>query len=123
MSSPFKVLLVEDIKIARLAVKSSVSSLNWQIDMAESGQEAILFCEKTSYDLVLMDIGLPDISGVEAAKVIKRNHPDVPIVALTAHFDDETKASAMAAGMDGFIQKPFTLDKARKLCLKHVATC
>ncbi len=115
MSSSLKVLLVEDMKIARLAVKSSMASLNWQVDTADNGQEAINSCANSDYDLVLMDLGLPDITGIEATKIIKKTNPDLPVVALTAHFDDQNKEAAFAAGMCGFIKKPLTLEKATEL--------
>lgn len=110
-----KVLLIEDQKIARLSIKSCIAPLHWQLEMAESGQEGIQLCAQNNYDMILMDLGLPDITGIEATRIIKAIHPDLPIVALTAHFDEENKIAAFAAGMSAFIQKPFTLEKAKEL--------
>ena len=118
MTRKLQVLLVEDTKIASLAVKSSVTSLNWQLDIVETGQEAVLCAQNTHYDLILMDLGLPDISGITATKMIKQHNPRIPIVALTAHGDDEHKTLAQQAGMCDFIQKPFTLDKIQRVLTK-----
>lgn len=109
------VLLVEDVLMVQYAVKTALSSLSWHIDVADTGKSAVALAEDHEYDLVLMDIGLPDISGIEATKMIRKQKPALPIIALTAHSDNEYWEAATAAGMDAYIQKPITVEKVMEI--------
>lgn len=103
------VLLVEDLGLAAKIAKYVLNSLNCEVDIASSGQEAIRKAQSGAHALVLMDLGLPDLSGVATTRAI-REFSDVPIYALTAHTDDGHKQEALNAGMNGFLIKP--LDEA-----------
>jgi two-component system response regulator NreC len=72
---------------------------------ADNAQDALTAVQKTKPDIVLMDIGLPDISGIEAARLIKERHPDVAIVALTIHEDKEYFFKMLDAGASGYVPK------------------
>jgi two-component system response regulator NreC len=72
---------------------------------AGSGREALAAVAETHPDIVLMDIGLPDITGIEAASEIKRRHPETAIVALTIHEDEAYFFKMLAAGASGYVPK------------------
>ena len=105
------ILIVEDNLIAAMAAKLAFKPFNCHIDMAESGAEAVAMVEKNGYDLILMDVGLPDFSGIEATQQIRalndRSKAQVPIVALTGHADNaEIHQDAIDAGMQEILIKP-----------------
>ena len=88
----------------------------YEYDRAKNGQEAVDMVEKNAYDIVLMDIKMPVIDGLEATKKIKENHPDLPVIALTANAFDSDRQLAFDAGCDDFLSKPVSSE----LCLKTI---
>ena len=79
-------------------------------------QEAVDLVDKGAYDMVLMDIKMPVMDGLEATKTIRERHPDLPIVALTANAFDSDRQLAMLAGCNDFLSKPVSSD----LCIKTI---
>ena len=72
---------------------------------AETGEEAIKFCRKTEPDVVLMDMDMPGMGGLEATKKILRYAPDVKIIVLTAHTEDPFPTKVMQIGAAGYLTK------------------
>jgi DNA-binding NarL/FixJ family response regulator len=107
MSDPLRVVLVEDHPIFREGLRALVvSSLGYEVvGEAEDGQRAIEICRECGPDLVLMDLSLPRMNGIEAADRIKEHCPRTIILALTVHLDDEYIAAAFQAGIDGYVLK------------------
>ena len=109
-----KILLVEDDKMNQF-VGRKVIEKKWQADLtiAETGEEALEYIRKTAYDLILMDLLLPGISGYEVTRKIRQgdtsniNSPSVPVIAFTADAFAETRQKAYEAGVDDFVSKPF----------------
>jgi two-component system, sensor histidine kinase len=118
-----KVLLVEDVSIARRAGAITLRELGFDADTAVNGQEAIDFAAQNQYTFILMDIGLPDMSGFEAAQTILQSKPDSKIIALTAHKTDIVQQQAKAAGMIGYILKPMTTDNLKEVESQFIAPC
>jgi two-component system aerobic respiration control sensor histidine kinase ArcB len=114
-------LIVEDNVIAARAVQASLNRLNCVSDIAETGMNALQMVEHNSYDLILMDIGLPDIDGIEATKRIRAlansAASQVPIVALTGHASRE---ESLAAGMQAMFSKPLSLPKLEAILQQYV---
>lgn len=110
-------LVVEDHPIAALAVKTLLEQQNCQIDIAENGELAIGKVKEKQYDFVVMDIGLPDLSGYEVTKIIRNlNLSSQPfIVGLTGHVEIKDQQQAAIFGMDDFLTKPLTQKMAAKL--------
>ena len=90
----------------------------YQYERAKNGQEAVELAEKGGFDIVLMDIKMPVMDGLEATKAIKEKFPDLPIVALTANAFDSDRQLAMEAGCNDFLSKPVSSD----LCLQTIKT-
>lgn len=115
-----RILLVEDNPVNQIIVSGILLQWGVSITSAENGIEAIDFIEKDSFDLVLMDIQMPKLDGVAAAKVIRRNLKDkTPIVAMTAYVTDEEKQRCLEAGMNEFISKPVDRDLLFSLLEKY----
>ena len=114
-----RVLVVEDNAMAAKIAQHILSKLHYQVDIAESGKKALELIEKHHYDLILMDIGLPDNDGGEVTRRIRlkqwKRNPSVPIVGLTAHIDAENKRRCIDAGMNSIYIKPLTPEKASEI--------
>lgn len=102
-----KLLLVDDHAVVRLGMRMLFDS-EPDIEIvaeAENAQDALKAVEEAEPDVILMDIGLPDISGIEATRMIKASYPDVAIVALTIHEDKEYFFKMLDAGASGYVPK------------------
>ncbi len=108
---PIKVLVVDD-NLANIKLsKALLSDFNVETSTACSGGEALSIAKTHSFDLIFMDIELPDINGFETTKLIRKSefqNKRVPIVALTAHDVSEEKTKLLLAGMDDVVGKPLT---------------
>lgn len=104
---PIKVLLVDDEMLIRSGLAILLDSYE-EIDIvgqAADGQEAIDFCEQETVDVILMDIRMPEVNGIEATKVIKDRHPEINILILTTFKDAEYISQAMKLGASGYLLK------------------
>jgi|GEM_PF-1170173 len=109
-----KILLAEDEKINQLGIKKFIQKQDWSVDIAENGYAVLDLLSKNHYDLILMDIQMPEADGIETTKIIRAsNHPysQIPIIALTAHALQEDKDNFIEAGMDDYISKPVEFDE------------
>ncbi|UGU14950.1 ATP-binding protein [Sinomicrobium kalidii] len=101
------VLLVEDNKINQIVTQKMLARKNISSEVANNGYEAIDMTKKKNYDLILMDIHMPGISGIKAAAEIRKFNKKVPIVALTAISLEENMDDLYSAGCNDIITKPF----------------
>ncbi len=110
------ILIVEDQPVAALVAKTVFSELGCNVNIAINGLNALTLIKQNPYDLILMDIGLPDIDGYEITKQIRLYEDDtlhkVPIVALTAHTDVENKERCLNVGMNAVLTKPLLKKQA-----------
>ena len=106
-SSPPRVLLVEDSETNRIVARAFLRTVNAVVDEAENGQVGVNLVRQNDYDLVLMDVSMPVMDGINATRAI-RKFSDVPIIGLSAHaFEDEIER-CLASGMDDYLTKPVT---------------
>jgi CheY-like chemotaxis protein len=110
-----RVLLAEDDSNIRKFFGIMLKRSNYHLDEAENGLKAIEMWEKGGYDLILMDIQMPRLNGIEATTIIREKErvqgSHTPIVAVTAHSSKEDEANCLAAGMDAFISKPIDFNR------------
>jgi len=105
-----KVLLVEDNLLNQILAKKVLSFWNWKVDLAENGLIAVEKAKQNEYDVILMDIQLPEMDGYEATRHIRKlpvPKCDTPIIAMTAHAIAGEAEKCRIAGMDDYISKPF----------------
>lgn len=112
------ILLVEDNKANQFVIRGLLKKYNFQIDISNNGLEALNALEENKYDIVLMDIQMPVMDGIEATKQIRdglkgKTSPQVPIIAITAHARDEDHERGIKAGMNDYVTKP--VNRARLL--------
>jgi DNA-binding response OmpR family regulator len=101
-----RILTVEDDERIRSAVKLALEDEGWQVDEAESGEQAIDIFHRSSPDVVLIDIMLPGIDGFELCRTLRRSS-DVPVVMVTARNDTHDVVAGLEAGADDYLTKPF----------------
>jgi len=105
---PLKILLTEDIALNQKVALHMLAAYSYQADIANNGEEAIEALKREHYDLVLMDVQMPVMDGLEATRQIRLDpHIDQPhIVAMTAHAMQGDREECLSAGMDDYIRKP-----------------
>ena len=109
----FRVLLAEDVKLNQMLTQKLLARSGYLIDIAENGIQAIEAMKNADYDVILMDVQMPEMDGIEATKQIRQlpgTKKFVPIIALTAQADVNTEDELRAAGMDDYISKPINFD-------------
>lgn len=110
---PVKILVVDDNQFNLLLVEKMLANWNSSIDSSNNGHTAILKSKETNYDIILMDLQMPDIDGFETVVKIRETNPynkTVPIIALTAHAIGDEKDKYKSSGMDDYLVKPFDED-------------
>lgn len=102
-----KVLVAEDeVELANVLVKI-LRKNNYSVDVACDGEEALLKFEQGSYDVVLLDVMMPKIDGIEVLKIIRKNDTHTPILMLTAKTEIEDKVLGLDSGANDYLGKPF----------------
>jgi len=123
-SAEKKILIAEDDRLNQEVIESMLNSLGYEIEIAKNGREAVEKWETTPYEMILMDIKMPVLNGIDAAKIIREHEKETdshtPIVALTAQIFESTKKACQAAGIDAFLPKPLKVDDLQK-CLDQYA--
>ena len=99
-----QILYVEDDQISREVISMFLKD-KFKVELATDSSEAITKIEQIRFDVILMDIHLPDLSGIEATKVIKETSPEIAIVALTINEDEEYFFKMLEAGASGYVPK------------------
>lgn len=110
---PLKIAVAEDNPVNQLVIKKFLKKLGYaEISIYENGYEIQEACSEVEYDIVLMDMEMPVMSGIEATQEIRQNTPDGPfITAMTANAMEEDKNRCLAAGMNSFVAKPIRINE------------
>lgn len=123
--SSLRVLLVEDNPVNRLLATMLLEKRGHRVAVAGNGREALDALENESYDLVFMDVQMPEMDGIEATLAIrekeKMNGNHQPIIALTAHAMKGDRERCLQAGMDGYLSKPIRPQELDEILEKYVA--
>ena len=107
-----KVLIAEDEESNFLFLEAALSETNINVIHAKNGQEALELINKhTDIDLVLMDLKMPLLSGYEAAREIRTDFPDIPVIAQTAYAMETEKSDLLENGCDDIITKPIQINE------------
>jgi signal transduction histidine kinase/ActR/RegA family two-component response regulator len=115
---PLHILLVEDELINRTLAVSVLEREGWVVEVAENGMQALHLLTNTAFDLILMDIQMPELNGYETTRAIRNKEhgtkQHIPIIAMTAYAVRGDREKCLAAGMDGYISKPVRPDRLRE---------
>jgi len=108
------ILIVDDEKNIRLTLSRSLEVLGVETDSAEDGKEALVKLREKEFGLILLDIRMPGVDGMEVLRQVRENRPDIRIIVLTAYGTIELAVEAMKLGAVDFIQKPFVPEQIRE---------
>lgn len=112
-TEPISVLVVDDHEVVRhgLAIFLHAFEDLSLAGEASNGLEAVRMCDELSPDVILMDILMPEMDGITATRIIKQNHPDIQVIALTSFKDENMAQAAALAGAIDCIRKDASIDK------------
>jgi CheY-like chemotaxis protein len=119
-SQGLRVLLVEDHPINQKLAISLIERAGHRVTLAKNGEEGLQAAMQHAFDLVLMDMQMPVMDGLEATRAIRayeasQDKPRIPIVAMTANAMPSDRKACADAGMDGFLSKPFKANELRAM--------
>lgn len=108
-----KILLLEDDYSYRSSIKDYLTSLNFEVEDFENGQDALDAILKNYYDLLLLDVRVPKLSGYEIVKIVRENDIEVPIILVTSLTDIDDLSTGYEIGCNDYIRKPFILKELK----------
>ncbi len=114
------ILIVDDEKNIRLTLSQALETLGAQIDTAANGEEALAKLKEKTFGLILLDIRMPGMDGMEVLRRVREVRPDIRVIMITAYGTVESAVEAMKLGAVDFLQKPFDPDEVRELVLRVV---
>ena len=106
-----QILLVEDDRALASALQEALRQQDYAINVVASGEAAVYVINTDPPDLVILDLGLPDIDGIEVLKRVRQKQHDLPILLLTARSRVEDKISGLDSGADDYLAKPFEMEE------------
>ena len=115
-----KRILVAEDNDSNYILMNYILKKHYEYFRARNGQEAVELAESEKPDLILMDIKMPVMDGLEATRQIKAKNPDLPIIALTANAFDSDRHAAFEAGCNDFIPKPVNAEKCIQTIAKYI---
>lgn len=105
-----KILVVDDDPEVRMATRDFLMSKGHDVTVAEGGREALRLVETINPDVVLLDVAMPDMDGMETLRRIVASHPTLPVIMVTANADIEITSKVLQMGAADYVPKPFDLD-------------
>jgi DNA-binding NtrC family response regulator len=113
MFNRFRILVVDDEKVIREGCYQVLSREDYEVKTIASGKDGVRLAKESSFDLILLDLKMPDMDGLEALYFFKEHDPEVVVIIITGYPDVETAVNAMKLGAYDYISKPFTPEELR----------
>jgi two-component system KDP operon response regulator KdpE len=110
-STPSRILIVDDEPAIRRFLRTGLTAQGYQTDEAETGEQALASLARSRADVLVLDLGLPDIDGLEVLKRVRESGSTVPVVVLSSRADEPVKVKALDLGADDYVTKPFGMDE------------
>lgn len=117
-----KIIVAEDSSVIQNLTKKILSQLNYEISSVKNGQQVLDLLEKSAFDLVLLDIHMPIMDGMECASKIRERsdaNKDIPILAITGNANNYTMEDFERVGINAFVPKPLNYDTLVELVKEH----
>jgi CheY-like chemotaxis protein len=125
--SGLSILLVEDNVVNRQLALRLLQKQGHQVTCAADGAEALILYEQSMFDLVLMDVEMPNLNGIQASEAIREREKEtgfhIPIIAMTAHVMKGDEQRCLAAGMDAYLSKPIRPNELSSTIRKTLLNC
>ena len=109
-----RILVIDDEATIRMSLVEALAADGYEVEDAETGEEALARCHGGDFDLLVTDLKLPGISGLEVLEALRNQNRDLPVILMTAYGDVDTAVAAMRLGAYDYITKPFRLAEIRK---------
>ncbi|NTW23915.1 MAG: response regulator [Lentimicrobium sp.] len=106
-----KILIAEDNVLNQKIIEILIKRMGWSYKMVADGIEAVEECLNGDYDVILMDIDMPQMNGWDATIEIRRKKNNIPIIALTAYSEESFRKKSFEAGMNYFLSKPYNKEE------------
>lgn len=116
-----RLLIVDDNEGVRHLVSRWLERAGFRVEEASDGAEAVEMVRKNPPDVILADIRMPKIDGIELARIVKGEFPQVKIILMTAYSSPQTIAQARREGVDDYLEKPFTKDQVEKMAMDIIS--
>jgi len=110
-----KILVAEDNLMNQHLMRRYMSKLGWDCVIVDNGLLATEACRNEEFNVILMDIDMPVLDGIEATRYIRVFNRQIPIIAITAYADDQMRTECAEAGMNAFLAKPCSRDEIREI--------
>jgi len=104
-----RILIIDDEATIRHSLAEALTAAEYEVETAETGEEALAACHGSVYDLIVTDLKLPGVSGLEILQALRNQGRATPVIMMTAYGDVDTAVEAMRSGAYDFVQKPFKL--------------
>jgi DNA-binding NtrC family response regulator len=115
-----KILVVEDEESVRFILKQMLEMGGYSVEAANNGQEALEKLKSGRFDMLVTDINMPIMNGVELFNKTREEFPGMPVIFVTAHGKDKIVIEAMKVGLADYIEKPFKMDYVLKTVQEHL---
>ncbi|KAF5064699.1 Sensor histidine kinase RcsC [anaerobic digester metagenome] len=106
-----RILIAEDNLLNQRIIEILIKRMGWNYTLVGDGLEAVNECLNGEYDVILMDIDMPQMNGWEATIELRRKKVEIPIIALTAYSEESFRKKSFEVGMDKFLSKPYDKDE------------
>ena len=110
-----KILVAEDNLMNQHLMRRYMSKLGWDCVIVDNGLLATEACRNEEFNVILMDIDMPVLDGIEATRYIRVFNRQIPIIAITAYADDQMRTECAEAGMNAFLAKPCSRDEIKEI--------
>jgi DNA-binding NtrC family response regulator len=105
-----KILVIDDEDIVRISCSRTLTPGGFEVKLAKNGQDGLKMLGEEKFDLVLTDLKMPDMDGIEVLRKIKQDRPEVEVIIITGYQTVDTAVKAIKLGAFDYIEKPFTPD-------------
>jgi two-component system KDP operon response regulator KdpE len=111
MSNPLRVLVIDDEPAIRRFLRTSLSAQGYSVLEAEDGETGLAMLGRNTLDVLVLDLGLPGMGGFDVLKKLRESGSSVPVIVLSSRTDETGKVTALDAGADDYVTKPFGMDE------------
>jgi PAS domain S-box-containing protein len=118
LNPDLRILVAEDNSINQKVARTLFKNIGYEIEIAQNGLEVLEKIGKAKYDIIFMDVMMPEMDGLQATREIRQKGNNIPIIAMTANIAKEERTNALNSGMDDYVTKPVRIDVVKKILIK-----